>query len=339
MPLAVAPTMDDLTAQVEAELRDFLAPRQMPLYRMMAYHLGWEDERGDTHHPITRVRDHGAACLTACYAVGGDIETALPAAASVELVNGFCEVHDDVQGGIPQRHGRDAVWWAWGPAQAINAGDGMHALARMALFRLQERGVSPSTTFRAVQLLDEAGLELCEGRFQDLEAQERIDLSVDAYIEMASKKTGALYSCALKVGALVASANEEAIESMGVCGTKMGLAVQIHDDLRELWGEGDGDGTPSPEVLNKKKLLPVAYAVEKATIREKRRLGDLYFKRVLEPEDVASVRQVLEELGAREYCEEQVQRYRAEAEQAATAGLSAEGAEAVSRLIDSLLAR
>ena len=119
----------DATARVEGELRDLFSTRQMPLYRMMAYHLGWEDEQGNAREPAPAERSHGVACLTACYAAGGDQEVGLPAAASVELVNSFCQVHDDVQGGHPKRHDRDAVWWVWGPAQAINTGDGMHALA------------------------------------------------------------------------------------------------------------------------------------------------------------------------------------------------------------------
>ena len=323
---------------MEAELRDLLSTRQMALYRMMAYHLGWEDEQGNARLSMTRDRSHGVACLTACHAVGGDPEVGLPAAASVELVNSFCQIHDDVQGGLPQRYDRDAVWWVWGPAQAINAGDGMHALARVAIFRLQDRGASPEVAFRAVQLLDEASLELCEGRFQDLEAQERIDLDVDGCIKIASSKTGALYACAMKLGALAAGGDDKVIDALGVCGGKLGLAVQIRRDLQELWNGDAGESKPSPEVLNKKKLLPVVYALEKATISEKRRMGEIYFKRVLAPEDVATVRQVLEELGSREYCEQLVGQYREEAlASVAASGISSEGAAAINGFVDSLL--
>ena len=332
------PSIDGLTALVEDALREVLVSRQMPLYHMMSYHLGWEDEKGDTRLSTAAERSHGVACLMACYAAGGEVETALPAATSVELVRNFCQIHDDVQGGNPGRHDRDAVWWVWGPAQAINAGDGMHALARLSILGLQDRGVSPAGTFRAIQMLDEASLEMCEGRFQDFEAQERIDLSVDAYLTMASRKTGALYSCAMKLGALTAAEDDRLVDSFGVCGARIGLAVQIRDDLRALWGDGHGDTPSSHEVLNKKKLIPVVYALEKAKISEKRRLGDIYFKRVLDPDDVESVRQVLEELGAREACEELVGHYRKEAGEAlASAGVSAEGAEAINKLIDSLL--
>ena len=105
---------------------------------------------------------------------------------------------------------------------------------------------------------------------------------------------------------------------------------------RRTWTQG----TPSPEVLNKKKLLPVVYAIGKATIKEKRRLGDIYFKRVLEPDDVGAVRQLLEELGARGYCEDMINSLRSEAVEAlAVAGISDDGVSAVSGLADSLLAR
>jgi geranylgeranyl diphosphate synthase type I len=310
----------------------------MDLYRMMSYHLGWEDERGSARDQVAGTRNHGVACLTACHAAGGDVEAALPAAASVELVNSFCQIHDDVQGGHPRRDDRDAVWWVWGPAQAINAGDAMHAMARLAMFRLQDRGISTNAVSRALQLVDEASLELCEGRFQDLEAQERIDLKVDAYLKMAASKTGALYACAMRLGGLVAEADEDVVDALARCGANIGMAVQVRDDLRELWPDGQEEDTPSAEVLNKKKLLPVVYAVEKAALSQKRRLGDIYFKRVLDPEDISTVREVLEELGAREYSEELLGKYRAEAEAAVDIPqIPREGAAAIGRFVESAL--
>ena len=338
--MSVASTLDDLATQVDAEIRKNLSSRQLELYRMMSYHLGWEDKPGGEEGPIRRDRPHGAACLTACSAAGGDADSALPAAASVELLESFSQIHDDVQAGQPQRYDRDAVWWVWGPAQAINVGDAMHAVARLAVFALAERGNTPEVTFRAVQIVDNTVLEMCEGRFKDLESQERIDLDVDGYLEMASSKTGALYSCAMKLGALVAGAEEQVIDAMGVCGGKLGLAAQVRADLRELWREGSDQASPAPEVLNKKKLLPVVYALSQASLSQKRRLGDIYFKRVLEPDDVGVVRELLEELGARDYCEGMIDGLRSEAMEALdVTGISDDGASAISRLADSLLAR
>jgi geranylgeranyl diphosphate synthase type I len=332
------PTKVDLTARVDAELSSIISSREMPLYRMMSYHMGWDDRRGPVDTPSSQERTHGLLCLLACRAAGGDIDTALPAAAAVELVHNFCLIHDDVQGGNPKRDDRDAVWWVWGPAQAINAGDGMHALARLALFRLLQRSVSSPTLFRALQLLDEASLKTCEGRFLDLEAQERIDLSVDGFLTMASGKTGALVSCAMKLGALVASEDQKLIDALGMCGEKLGVAMQMYADLREIWRDGPDELQASFEAMNKKKLFPVVYALENASISEKRRMGEIYFKRVLEPGDLVKLREVLEGLGARDGCERMIQRYRQEAlDSLEAAGISSEGRADIERLVGTLL--
>jgi len=338
VPMSVASTLDDLAQQVDTEIRKNLNSRQMEFYRMMFYHLGWEDKPGGEEGPIRRDRTHGAACLIACSAAGGDAESALPAAASVELVESFSQIHDDVQAGQPQRYDRDAVWWVWGPAQAINVGDAMHAVARLAVFALAERGNTPEVTFRAVQIVDNAVLEMCEGRFKDLESQERIDLDVDGYLEMATGKTGALYACAMQLGALAASADDETVEAMATSGRALGLALQIRRDVMELWGV-EGAATPvGAEVLNKKKLFPVVYSLSKASLSEKRRLGDIYFKRVLDTEDVVKVRDILEELGAKERAEELIAQYRAEAADALEIpGVNAAGRSAMGDLVGYLL--
>ena len=306
----------------------------MPLYEMMTYHLGW----GDSGSPRRIDRRHGAACLTACRASGGSTNVALPAAAAVELVENFAQIHDDIEAGNPARNGHDTVWWVWGPAQAINAGDGMHALARLAMFRLGDRGVSADVTFQALQYLDKAGLALCEGRFEDLEAQERLDLTVDGYLTMAAAKTGALLACACKLGGLIAGADEKLVAAYGTFGAKLGVAIQVLEDIRQIWGADNGDAVPGTEVLNKKKLLPIVYALQEAEVRDKRRLGEIFMKRVLEPPDVTIVRTKLDDLGARQYCESLAETHRTEALSALTAqDFSSDGAQALADLASHLL--
>ena len=327
----------DLSAKVDGELEAIIGARDFPLYRMMAYHLGWSDAAGQPEaYALRGERVHGVLTLLACAAVGGDTDACLPAAAAVELVDKFTQIHDDVQEGSPQRDARDAVWWVWGPAQAINAGDGMHALGRLALFRLLERGVAADRVFRAVQLVDEASLQTCEGRFRDLEAQERIDLSVDAYMRMAGDKTGALPACAMRLGALLGGGDADAADALGRSGARLGVAMQVRSDLNQIWG-GSDLSQPSVEVMNKKKLLPVVYALEKASVSEKRAMGEIYFKRVLEADDAARLRGVIEGLGARKACEDMVSRLTAEATaELDCAGVSSDGKAQIAGYIRAL---
>ena len=224
----------------------------------------------------------------------------------IELVHNFCEIHDDIQAGKISRNDRDSVWWKWGPAQAINAGDGMHALARLALLGLGERGIGPDRIFEAVKLLDKASLATCEGRFMDLEAQERLDMSSGAYLDMAAAKAGSVYSCAMEFGALAAGGDSATRESFADAGRELGIAVQIAEDMRQLASATSADAAPSEDFMNKKKLYPVVRAFEIASPAERRRLGDYYFKRVLEPSDARNLSETISGLGVNDYAAREI---------------------------------
>ncbi len=289
---------------IEEALRQVVTPRPSPLYRMMEYHLGWTDEHGLPVPFAGGKRVRPSLCLLACEALGGDPQVALPAAAAVELVHNFSLIHDDIQDGSPERHHRAAVWWVWGPAQGINAGDAMHALARLALLDLTKKGVPWATTARALELLDLTALELCEGQYLDINFEERLDVSVEAYLRMARLKTGALIGCALELGALAATEDTGVTAAFGEAGRKLGVAFQIRDDILDLWAVGEGPGAPPPgDILSKKRTLPVVYAMEQGDLRLRRELGTLYQQRVLQPGDVAKVLGILDRVQARAFAQ------------------------------------
>lgn len=252
------------------------------------------------------LRKLGSLCLGTCDALGGNVENALPAAAAMELVQNFCDIHDDIQSGRIERDGRETVWWKWGPAQAINAGDGMHALARMALLGMKDRGFGPDMVFEAIRILDRGSLETCEGRFMELESQERLDMTSDAYMKMASLKTGSVFSCAAEFGALVAGASSDQRGTIAEWGTGLGIAVQISEDFRQISEAVSGDGAPSDDLMNKRKLYPVVWAFEEATPQQRRQLGDYYFKRVLDPSDARSLSVLVDEIGGTAQAQSQI---------------------------------
>ena len=323
--------------QIETEIKSLVLEEGFPLYRMMGYHMGWLDEYGEAAEGETGKRIRPTLSLLACEALGGDVKAALPAAAAVELVHNFSLIHDDIQDGNSERHNRPTVWWVWGPAQAINAGDGMHALARLALLRQTGEGMSPERTLKAVGLLDQACLRLCEGQYLDLTYQERVDISQDAYFKMVEGKTAALISCAAELGAVMSSAEEPVERAIAQFGAKLGTAFQIRDDILDLWGQQDTGKPLAGDILNKKKSLPIVYAIENASGAERRTLGDVYFKRVMEPEDIDKIIEVLETLGAREFCQAKADALCDEAVQSLKdAGLTSqqtEGLEDVARFI------
>ena len=177
----------------------------------------------------------------------------------------------------------------------------MHALARLTLFQMAKEGVPKAQVLQATQLLDQACLQLCEGQHRDLLFQERLNVSQESYLAMVEDRTGALLGCAAELGALVAGAGKVARDACREAGLKFGLALQIHQDVRDLFNT-ESKEIPTGSILNKKKSLPVIYAMEKAEAQAKRELGTIYLKRVLDPADVPRLVQLLNQVGSQDFC-------------------------------------
>ena len=287
-------------------MRASFSSRKGFLYDMLSYHLGWSDQHGQTEDNPPPAHFPSLIALVTCQARSSDFRKALPIAAAVEFVYNFTQVHGDVQHGGIDAQERPSIWWVWGPAQAINAGDGLHALGRSTMMRLAEEGLEPDAVLEAVKALDQACLSLCEGQYMDLSFQDQLLVTEADYLDMVRRKAGSLPGCSAQLGALASGAETDTCFQFQQVGAKLGMAWQLTRDIRSLWGSG-GDGWSASNVLNKKKSLPIIYAFEHSDIPTKRELGNIYMKRVLEQDDTARIIDILEKCDARQYAETQAQ--------------------------------
>lgn len=287
---------------VEKEIQTLLAeedPTLTSFYGMLRYHLGWVDENLQPIKTQGGKRIRPLLCLLVCEAIGGDYRPALPAAAAVELVHNFSLIHDDIEDKSPRRRGRATVWRVWGVPQAINAGDGLLALAHLTLHRLSATRGNPKVVAQATRLLDQACLDLCEGQYLDIAFQERTDVTEEAYLTMAKKKTASLMECAAHLGAILVTRKKRLIEAYRGFARNLGLAFQITDDLLGIWGEEERTGKGVGEDIKAgKKSLPVVYAFEEERLRGQRRLEEIYGEAGLD-----ALFPILEELEVKERCQ------------------------------------
>lgn len=298
---------------LESSLRAAVGESKAQLFSMMRYHLGWENEYGKQSEGPRPRRLLGMACLLACEALGGDFQRALPVATAVELAYNFSLVHEDIRDGTPDRRERTTVWWLWGPSQAINTGDALYALARIAMLKLAEAGLPHDRVLRAAQVLDEACLKLCEGQYLDLSFQGQLEVKLASYMKMAEGKSASLPPCALKLGALAATDDPKALEALGTVGERVGLATQARQDLLDLWGPKKEHELRGAALRNRGKSLPLAYGFDKSAAKQKMDLVGFFQKQHLKDGDVDRLAALLEQLGAREYTLGLLDAYRAEA--------------------------
>ncbi|HYU50752.1 MAG TPA: polyprenyl synthetase family protein, partial [Candidatus Limnocylindria bacterium] len=105
-------------------------PSTQGLYHMVRYHLGLDGSGAPAGKRIRPLLG-----LLAYASIAGGYEPALPGAAAVELGHNFSLVHDDIEDGDRERRHRPTVWALHGIPQAINAGDTLFTLSRIALHR------------------------------------------------------------------------------------------------------------------------------------------------------------------------------------------------------------
>src|SRR2546421_9915674 len=255
-------------------------------YGQIQYHLGWVDANftPTTNNPGKLLRP---ILLLLAYEVAGAwgmatsdsayLRRALPAAAAIELPHNFTLIHDDIEDGDTERRHRPTLWKLWGIPQAINTGDGLFALARLALWEVVDEGVEGPIAARLGAVLDQACVVLSEGQYLDMSFEGWQAISVAKYVDMISRKTGALMGCAAEGGALVGPRARETIERLRSFGYAVGVVFQVRDDLLGVGGTTEKWGKPpAGDVYRRKKSLPFLHALEHAEANDQRYLREVF---------------------------------------------------------------
>jgi geranylgeranyl diphosphate synthase type I len=289
-------------ALVSAELRDIVGTSSNPLYGWMRYHLGWEDAEGRPVEGSPGKLLRPAALLMATEALDGDPERAVPAAAAVELIHSFSLLHDDIEDRSELRRERATLWTFTGVPQAINTGDGMHVLARLAVLRLQDRGFSPDLVLAAALELDRACLRLVEGQHSDIAIEGRTEVSRAEYLATIAGKSAAMFAAPFAIGALLAGADPPTVDAFRAFGHHTGMAFQAADDLLGTWGDPALTGKAARDDLRARKMtLPVIAAIE-AEGEEGEALRRDYARAHVDDEDLDLLAARIERLGGRDAC-------------------------------------
>ena len=295
-----------------AAARSAIADLQ-PYYGQIQYHLGWvnADFSPAITHPGKLLRP---TLLLLAYEAAGAwglatetpdyLHRAMPAAVAVELTHNFTLIHDDIEDGDAERRHRPTLWKLWGIPQAINTGDGLFALGRLALWGVVDEGVESGIAARLGAVLDLACLTLSEGQYLDISFEGRQDISVAMYIDMISRKTAALMSCAAEMGALLGTRDQETIERLSSFGHAIGVAFQVRDDLLGVWASKAELGkTSAGDIYRRKKSLPILHALEQAAEQDQLFLRKIYEQETpVTGEQVKAVLAIFARTRTKDYC-------------------------------------
>ncbi|MGC9665226.1 polyprenyl synthetase family protein [Planosporangium sp. 12N6] len=304
MTVAPVACLDQVSILVEPRIKELLARLDRRSRLVAAYQLGYCDADG-TPSAANGKGIRPALALLSARAASCPPHRGVAAAVAVELAHNFSLLHDDVMDRDAVRRHRPTAWAAFGPANAILAGDALMVLAHEALTDDSSPGSVPAT-----RRLDADVRRLIAGQVADLDFERRDDVCLDECLAMAADKTAALLSCACALGALLCGAPAAVSGGLSRFGSHLGLAFQLVDDLLGIWGRPERTGKPvGSDLRARKKTVPIVHALTSGTPAGEA-FQMLYAPtRDLTESDLPLAARLLEESGSRAWTRDEADRH------------------------------
>lgn len=220
----IALVADELS-RVEARIRELTMSREAQL---QSIGHGLIDAGGKRVRPALAL-----LVFRACG--GGNPADTIEVGAALELIHSATLLHDDILDSGQTRRGRPSPLAVHGPSLTLVAGDFLFSKAF---------GVAGRFDAEVVGWATDACVSLCEGEIMQQRFRRNPAVTEADYLEIAERKTAALFAEAARIGAHFAGAPEQVVDAMRGLGREIGMAFQMVDDLLDVLGPAEVIGKP-----------------------------------------------------------------------------------------------
>jgi len=251
--------------RINQKLVDYLSSQQIPASHLL------EAIRYSVLAPRAK-RLRPVLVYVAGKMLGADLDLLDAPAAAVELIHTYSLIHDDLPAmdNDDLRRGRPACHKQFDEATAILAGDALQMLSCKILSD-DANGLTCDQRLQCIKLLaQESGLEgMAAGQMIDLESEGK-DIDLETLVEMHGLKTAALIKASLCLGAVVANAKEQVLDTLDTFAMHIGLAFQIQDDILDIESNtGTLGKTAGKDETQNKTTFPALIGLEESKVKVK----------------------------------------------------------------------
>lgn len=197
---------------------------------------------------------------------GRDEKAVRPFMMALEMIHTYSLVHDDLPAmdNDEYRRGKLTTHKKFGEAMGILSGDALLNGAFETAFLAFDSETEAAQIGRALKILGhKAGMYgMVGGQVVDVE-KDGCFMDEDMLYFVHKNKTSALIEAALMTGAVLAGADEKQAAVMEQCGTDIGLAFQIQDDILDVIGDQEKLGKPvHSDEKNEKTTAVSVYGID-----------------------------------------------------------------------------
>ncbi len=222
-----------------------------------------------------------ALLLLTCEAMGGKIGDALKSACAMQISEEWILVHDDIEDGSLERRGKPAIQRLFGAEQAINAGDALQTImwkVVMDNYSILKPQIAKKLSEEFYKLI----LRTTIGQSVEIKwFQENKKLIIDNDWFFVCNSKSAYYTIAgpMRLGAIIAGANEKQLDKLAEFGVKLGICFQLVDDLLDITSDFSGlKKQKGNDIFEGKKTLILGHLLRTATKKDKKKIDSVLKK-------------------------------------------------------------
>ena len=195
-------------------------------------------------------------------------------AACVEFIHTATLLHDDVVDNSDLRRGRESANAVWGNKPSVLVGDFLFSRAFVLMVG--------DGSLKVLDILSRTSAIIAEGEVMQLQTANNTDTDRDAYLNVVTAKTAALFAAAARIGAVVADRPEAEEQALHRYGADLGIAFQVIDDVLDYSARQATLGkTIGDDFRDGKVTLPVILAYGAGDESEQ-----AFWRRCLEDQDI-----------------------------------------------------
>ncbi len=184
---------------------------------------------------------------------GKNVNDIVDVATALELIHSASLLHDDIIDEAETRRGKESALHRFGLTETLVAGDFLFGRAFALCGRFEEKVITWAT---------DACISLTEGEVLQDRLRHNPSVTRDDYLEIIERKTASLFAQGARMGAHLAGASSDVIESLAESGYCIGMAFQIVDDVLDVAGDGSRTGKPTgADLRDGNPSLPLVLAL------------------------------------------------------------------------------
>ena len=237
---------------------------------------------------------------------------------SIELIHAFLLMHDDIIDRDDLRHGKKTIHAHYrdhykrffrgtdaehfGESLGIISGDFVYSLGNQVLFSSR---FEPELIIRALNKLQEIVGLTCVGEVQDVYMEHSRKITKTNILRMYENKTARYtFDGPLKLGAILAGANQKFCKNLENFSVPIGIAFQIQDDILGVFGDAQKTGKPvGSDIAEGKRTFLVETAMECADQATCEHIEKLLGDQNIDDQGIKEFQEILRSCGALEKTE------------------------------------